>query len=284
MKEDVLVVAFDGMDKELIEKFGLQNLVQEEVGTIDNKSDVENVKTAELFATFITGQTSYIHNISDRNNWTDPRKGKIVDVLTPGILVDNVRGFHRLRDTLMTLLDVRLETYNKDDIECTTIFEEIENSKPLFIPAYNESLFMDTGASKLPLKYGYGSEVLPEYYDDYEYSRRKREFMRPVNKFYDFCMVHFQRPDFHQHFYGDKHVRYEEEKLKDLYEEMDEFAAKILEFFSEDFETIIFMSDHGLPTEEEHNENAFYSSNKKLFPNKTPKMSEFKDKIKTRMR
>lgn len=283
MDEGTLVVAFDGLDKELVEKFNLENIIQEEVGTIDNRTDVQNIKTAELFATFITGESSEVHKISDRNNWTNSKKGRIVDLLTPDRFVDNIRGFHRLRSTLMTLLNVRLKTYNKEDIRCTTIFEDIENSRPLFVPSYNESLFMETGASKLPLKYGYGSDTLPEYYDDYEYSRRKREFMSEVNRYYDFCMVHFQRPDFHQHFYGDQEIRYDEEKLDKLYKEMDQFAGEILEFFGDDFETIIFMSDHGLPTTEAHNENAFYSSNTELFPQNTPKMSDFKSRIQKKL-
>lgn len=39
------------------------------------------------------------------------------------------------------------------------------------------------------------------------------------------------------------------------------------------------MSDHGLPTEEGHNENAFYSCNRELFGSETPKITDFHDRI-----
>lgn len=93
-------------------------------------------------------------------------------------------------------------------------------------------------------------------------------------------MVHIFRPDLHQHCYGDPNLStYDENKLKNLYNETDELAERILEYFEEDYDKIIFMSDHGLPTETEHNENAFYSCNEELFHNKTPHITDFHDKI-----
>lgn len=49
----------------------------------------------------------------------------------------------------------------------------------------------------------------------------------------------------------------------------------------EGFDTVLFVSDHGLPDVEKggHNENAFYSCNKELFGDKTPHITDFHDKI-----
>lgn len=72
------------------------------------------------------------------------------------------------------------------------------------------------------------------------------------------------------------------EKVKETYHEMDELAGEIIERAEENgFDTIIFMSDHGLPTVEEggHNENAFYSCNHELFGDKTPHITDFHDRI-----
>ena len=93
-------------------------------------------------------------------------------------------------------------------------------------------------------------------------------------------MCHLHRTDHHQHQYGDPSIStYDEEKLQDLYEETDDLAGRIVGFFEEDYDYIIFMSDHGLPTEKEHNENAFYSCNKELFGDETPHITDFHDKI-----
>lgn len=72
------------------------------------------------------------------------------------------------------------------------------------------------------------------------------------------------------------------EKVEETYHEADRFAGEILEKAEENgFETVIFMSDHGLPDVEEggHNENAFYSCNHELFGEETPHITDFHDKI-----
>ena len=64
---------------------------------------------------------------------------------------------------------------------------------------------------------------------------------------------------------------------------MDELAKKIKQkALQKGYERIIFMSDHGLPAEEGHNENAFYSSNKELFGEEKPHITDFYDKFKHR--
>jgi hypothetical protein len=63
---------------------------------------------------------------------------------------------------------------------------------------------------------------------------------------------------------------------------MDEMAAEIQQKAEEEgFDTVLFISDHGLPDVENggHNENAFYSCNRELFGDKTPHVTDFHDKI-----
>lgn len=59
----VLVVAFDGLDKDFIEKFELENIQQKEYSELDNKSGISSIKTSELFASFITGDTWEEHGV-----------------------------------------------------------------------------------------------------------------------------------------------------------------------------------------------------------------------------
>jgi predicted AlkP superfamily pyrophosphatase or phosphodiesterase len=84
--------------------------------------------------------------------------------------------------------------------------------------------------------------------------------------------------DVAQHFYGDESLNVDKTKLRSVYKDIDNFAGRVKKYFSEDFDTIIFMSDHGLVTETGHNKNAFYSCNRPLFE-ESPDICDFHDKI-----
>jgi hypothetical protein len=277
--DSVLVVALDGLDKDLIEEFELENVKQSEFGGIDNKTGISSISTSELFASFITGETHQKHGIKGLN-YQKGIKQKLRSFLFPEVLLKNVRGTTRLKNAFNALFDTEDIRPNKSHLESESIFDQIENSKGDFIPSWNPSPYWQ--ALKFPELRSYDVDPKPlEYYwDSYEYQVRKNKLFRPVNKWFDFYMIHFHRPDAHQHFYGDKELStFDKDKLNALYNEIDELVGKIQEFFQDDYEYIIFMSDHGLPEEDEHNEKAFYSSNKALFPEKEPHITSFKSKI-----
>lgn len=73
MSENVLVVAFDGLDKEWIEEFELENIMQEEFGAIDNQTGMKNIYTSELFASFITGKNPQEHGIDGLTTWSNQK-------------------------------------------------------------------------------------------------------------------------------------------------------------------------------------------------------------------
>lgn len=278
-ENSVLVIAFDGLDAQLVEKFDLDYLVQGEHGTIDNKTDISQVKTSELFATFITGENYEEHGVKGLKTWENPYQGKFIEIVTNDFLQDNIRGFTRLEDVLKAVFDTKKYLPEKEDLDSKTFFDRIDNSKAMFVPGYDNSIMKETGAHRVPMRFGYVRKNLKKYYDSREYDFRKRSLLRPVNSWFDFLMCHFQRVDYHQHSYGDKDVNYNEEVLEEIYEETDELAEEIIEFFEDEYDYIIFMSDHGLPTEEGHNENAFYSCNIELFGDEIPHVTDFHDKI-----
>jgi hypothetical protein len=278
-RKSVLVVAFDGLDKELIEEFELEHIKQKEFGSIDNKTDISTISTSELFASFITGKTHKKHGIKGLN-YQKGIKQKLRSLLFPQTLLDRIRGATRLRNVFDALLDVEDIRPNKSHVETNTLFDKIKNSKADFIPSWNPSPYWQALTFTELREYDVNPKPLDYYWDTYEYSTRKSELFRPVKQWFDFYMVHFHRPDAHQHFYGDKNLStFDKDKLESLYNETDSLAEEIKNFFEEDYDYIIFMSDHGLPTENEHNENAFYSCNKKLFRDKTPHITDFHDKI-----
>ena len=283
MSNNVLVVAFDGLDKELIEEFDLENIQQSEFGAIDNQTGMKHIYTSELFASFITGETHEEHGIEHLTTWEDESKGRIIETVAPKSIVESTRGFHRIRETLKTLLKTDEVKFSEEHLEEETLFEKIDNSRGMYIPGYNPSVFWQLKAETLPLEYGYGADVAEEFWDTREYEFRKKnlfselenEIVSPRN----FLMVHLHRTDFHQHLYGDPTAVMDKDKLKKLYQETDDLAGEILEKAEGKYDIVIFMSDHGLPAKKGHNENAFYSSNTELFPNNTPKLTDFHDKI-----
>lgn len=286
--EKVLLVAFDGMDKRRVEKFELKNiyLETEEFGSIDNVTDVNEIKTAELFSTMITGQAIDGLDREGMKKTNHPLRKKILESLITGFVKKNVRGAVRLNKALLAALDVKRGDYTSADFEKDTLFEKIENSRPMFIPGYNPSKFWVSG--------GHRSIMSHEDFDKYdaielwksrEHRYRKEslfsELENDIVSPRDFLMCHFHLPDFFQHLKGDEQLNnYDEDFLRDLYRELDRLAGEIRDKALEnDYDAVVFMSDHGLPTASAHNENAFYSCNKELFPNKTPKIADFHDKI-----
>lgn len=276
--KSALVVAFDGMDLELIKEFGCDNLLSmQELGRIDNQSNVSCVKTSELFATFITGKDWRDHGVKGLSRAN--LRTSFLDTLLPQKLVNRVRGCNRVKKVLETGLKVNeLMLYDKTDLQVEAIFDEVDNSKALFVPGYNPSLFWKkNGLGVTMSNVDYEEHDLEYYWDEFEYNRRRRKFMRPVNDWFDFLMVHFHRVDAYQHIYGNPWENPDDySKLESLYLEMDEFAGSILDKFGSEYDTILFMSDHGLPTEKGHNENAFYSCNSQLFTRLVPDITDFK--------
>jgi hypothetical protein len=281
--QNVLVVAFDGLDIELIKKYDLENIPQAEFGTFDNSTGMSSIITSELFASFITGTNYEDHGVVALE--TTDRRQKLAEKMVPNFLLENVRGFYRIKESLKTFLGAdEGKRYTKDSLEQASLFEKIEGSRAMFVPSYNPSVFWAVGAEALPLKKGYSADETSRYYDSREYIHRKKQlFSELENEILEprsFLMCHFHRTDMYHHLYGDSDAHFDNEKLEKMYKETDKLAGKIKnKALEKGYDHIIFMSDHGLPNTDEHNENAFYSSNKKIFDDKNPHITDFHDRI-----
>lgn len=278
----MLVIAFDGLDSELVEEFELENLKQEYVGTIDNNSSVSCRKTSELFASFITGKTHTEHGVKGLKTWNNSRKGLFIDLLTKNYS-GNIRGFDRLRKTLKSALAADERYYQREDLQSETLFEKIENSRAMFVPSYNPSPFFRMNGIHGPLRHGYSPSKTLEIWNTREHHYRKRTLMQElesdITPIRDFLMCHFHRPDADQHMYPIKNEE-NKSKLMKSYRELDKLAGEIKEkALEKGYENILFMSDHGLPTDKAHNKNAFYSCNAEIFPEKEPHITDFYEVI-----
>lgn len=276
-KEKVLVVAFDGMDKKLIEDFDLENIPQKEFGEIDNSTGIYRRMTSELFASFITGETYEKHGIKDLKTSVS-RRNKFLKWLFPKPVLDYVKGTHTLRELLMDNKGKEELKYTKEDLEIDTIFEEIDASLPLYIPSYNPSMYWLSGIPHNVIKYFGHERFVEESRHDTELRLRKGSATQPAffdvsKEFWDFIMLHLHDPDAFQ----DTGIG----SLKEEYKRLDDIAGEILEEYSD--WTVIFMSDHGKPVHgagpHEHNKNAFYSCNMELFGDRRPHITDFHNKI-----
>lgn len=92
--DNLVIIAFDGADKELIEEFNLESIKQKEFGAIDNSSGIKYRYTCELFASFITGETYEKHGVIKlRKTDKNPLRRSLTGGLVPRYLVKNFRGF-----------------------------------------------------------------------------------------------------------------------------------------------------------------------------------------------
>lgn len=267
----VLVVAFDGLDYDLIQEYGLENVKQQEFGTIDNSTGVSSIVTDELFASFITGKTWEEHGVRGLNRIESPVLKRIEDLNRYGFF----QKFRSIRERIYEILPfVKGDTrgYTKKDIESETLFDIIENSEAIDVPSYN------IGYSYQILRHlDHGLDKVSEELDRFT-KWKKWELFEAMEEDHDFLMAHFHKPDHIHHWFWEIDRM---EKVEKTYEEIDELAGEIIQKAEGEFDTIIFFSDHGLPEVEEggHNEKAFYSCNHELFPDSTPHITDFFDRI-----
>lgn len=266
----VLVVSFDGMDYDLINKFELEHVKQEEFGRIDNDTGVKVRVTSELFASFLTGETWEEHGIIGLKTYPNKYISKIEDF-------NKHKPFRKtigLREKLyknLPFLDARKRKVVKEDYEQETFLDKVEKSEDIGVRAYSKGYSGNT----LEILEEFGIEESIKENRRLEKAKERELFEEIENGDADVVMAHFHFADSAQHKYWEIGKK---EKVKQIYRELDELAGRIKKEADGKYELIIFMSDHGLPTENAHNKNAFYSLNKKLGLEK-PHITDFHDII-----
>jgi hypothetical protein len=283
MQDKTLVIAFDGMDNDLIERYNLEEIKQSEFGSIDNHTGMNSLMTSELFASFITGKTWREHGVTGLDRKEDEQAMEKVNKIISEDKADSFKGLRTLREILKSIFkpgkDVK---YTKEDLEEDTVFDKIDNSRAMFVPGYNPSkIWAAEGCGISLLGYGYSVQEVEKFLWGREFSYRKSQLLHEIGNEIvsprDFLMCHFHITDWIHHLYADEKAgRQDEEKVKDAYKKIDRFAGEIKKKAEKSaYDRIIFMSDHGLPEGEQHNQNAFYSCNQELFPEKEPRITDF---------
>lgn len=266
----VIIVAFDGMDYEMIKEHNLDNIPQEEFGEI-SLDGVNSVKTTELFTTFITGETYEKHGVKGikKKIFGNPYLEKVDSLLSRTYIGTKTVILRQALYESINSIDYMEKAHRKEDYELETIFEKVDAGKALFVPGYNPEMEWASGFPMTSLEKGFTRDQVVEKMRELT-KRRLEKFWNLNHGFWDLVMLHVHDPDEVHHMFLED---YEED-----YRRLDNIAGEIIDEFGEE-NTVIFMSDHGFPTKFAHNENAFYSCNKELFGEKVPNITDFHDKI-----
>lgn len=261
MAKDLLIIAFDGLDYELIQEFECESIVQQEFGKIDNNTDIPLRSTDPLFTSFLTGKTPKEHSVTGMSRYDNTLIERFENRLDKHQLFINFKG---VREGLYQMLGVSPRKYTSGDI-IGTPFTEITDSYTINVPVLDQGNRQDPNILlKSP---NMGLEDVREAVDK-KFDIARRAFLSVLSENYELVFCHFHKADYYQHIYeGDV------DRLKPVYEELDRLAKDVKT--ESGFETVLFMSDHGLPEGRHHNTNAFYSFNREVGL-KTPHITDFK--------
>lgn len=270
-----LIVAFDGLDYELIRRYDCQNIIQSHFGRVDNTTGISSRITPELFASFITGKNYRDHGVFGFYKWGNKLYLLVERLAHLFIKGDSLLTRRLVRWTNRTFepLGGNTRYYNRNDLDVPTIFDQIPNSRALFVPSYcSESVVFFQKAFMEGGEVAEARAMLDEAFNE-----RRKVFFDEVEKGYDLLMYYIFKVDGYQHLFYDS-VR-DEKVIRSLYLEMDQYAREVKErALEEGFEWILFMSDHGVPEGVQHNKNAFFSSNLKMDVQQ-PKITDFFEMI-----
>nr|EGQ40809.1 MAG: type I phosphodiesterase / nucleotide pyrophosphatase [Candidatus Nanosalinarum sp. J07AB56] len=261
------------MDYKLIQKLGVKSLTDmEKFESYNNSTGMTTIITNELWASFITGKTWREHGIISKNRPESELLFK-VEKLNRFWWWRKFQGIRHKIYGWIPFLSSGNRKYTRQDLKSRTMFEQVHSSKAIDVRSYNVGYNYDL---MTPLEFDLSLAV--EELDRLT-NWKKQELFDSMGKDHDLVMAHFHKPDHIHHWFWEVGKM---DKVEETYHEMDEMAAEIKEKAEkEGFDTVLFVSDHGLPDVENggHNENAFYSCNKELFGDKTPHITDFHDKI-----
>lgn len=265
----IIIIAFDGLDYKKIQKYECENIMQQEFGRISLEG--MDMLTGPLWSSFITGMYPEEHGVQKTMNWTDQRVQKFENLMSKIPFTGFWKGirwtiFRNLDSLNAEVVGAYRENLDVDE----TIFEDFKPSISLNVPGQN----INTALSSIIISRALGEDApipkeVMERDIDAEHLKRKEETFEAL-KNYDFALLisHFHKSDFMQHLYG-----FSDEKERELYEEFDNLADKILQHTNED-DLVIFCSDHGLE-DGGHRDQAFYSLNYAL-DLESPHITEFR--------
>jgi predicted AlkP superfamily pyrophosphatase or phosphodiesterase len=246
----ILILAYDGLEYDLVEKWNLRNLMQKTHGKFDAPISPKFGKphTPSAWASFITGKKIEEHGIDGW--WT---YGKFLDWLGYKPPLRWIKNKRRV----LWKLGIKPRTFSRRDWKCETIFDMVKSSIALNIPAYNE-----------PTKYHeWLNDSLRKSLRDYEetiwkiHEIRKTQLMENLDKEWKLLMAWFDLADLLGHIHLVKRLG----RLRLAYRELDRLSRDVKRLLPRDTVCLI-VSDHGMwdsgdGVTGDHSNHAFWSLN-----------------------
>jgi len=265
----VVILAYDGLEYDLVVKWKLKNIMQEYYGKYEAPISPKRGKpfTPNAWVSFITGLPPEVHGVDDW--WSF---GKILDWLRFHPPFIWIKGKRMILKKLG--IKIKPKVVGKEYIKYDTIFDLVKPSIPLFIPAYNEPV-------EPHIEYGLALEKgVREYIRTIWkwHNIRKETLFKNLDKDWKLLMIWFDIADVLGHVCI---VKCRNELFK-AYLDLNSIAKRVRDKL--DNETaILIVSDHGMEVTADgvtgdHSKYGFWSLNVK--PPLTPKkITDFKNMI-----
>lgn len=226
----IIMISFDALEYELVERYNCKILMQEEYGKID--------------------LDPYLDNRPEGRGSGNPLTPGVYSVFITGEVPEDWNVMFREFDKLYK-----------------TIFQLSKKALAIDVPAYckyNKSWMDKLTGSRLVKKYWDKEISLQDTEQEYyKYMDIKASYANLVKLLgYDLVMFYFKEPDKLQHMYYD-YDKYEK-NFKRLYNKMEDLTMQIISSFPEEDTLIIVFSDHGSNLAGTHSQYGFWSSNKPL--------------------
>lgn len=254
----VLILAYDGLDYDLVETLSLRNILQREHGKVEVPivGGIDDPSTPIVWTSFITGESPEVHGVDMPQMWDNEFDGL-------RSFVRRHRGVHNILKRFKVGQKVREATGarssfpSRKNIKVDTFFEVVKPSVALGVPVYNKNL-----EEIYPIGDVMRARQDPEYLPVFE-ERVRGIFDEEVETLFDaidgewrLLMVHLHITDLFGHaFWGT-------EKVATLYEEMDLLTKRVKARLRED-DLVLIISDHGM-SKLGHTKKGFYSFNVKI--------------------
>jgi len=254
----VLILAYDGLDHDLVETLSLRNILQREHGKVEVPivGGIDDPSTPIVWTSFITGEPTEVHGVDMPQMWDNEFDGL-------RSFVRRHRGVHNILKRFKVGQKVREATGarssfpSRKNIKVDTFFEVVKPSVALGVPVYNKNL-----EEIYPIGDVMRARQDPEYLPVFE-ERVRGIFDEEVKTLFDtlegewrLLMVHLHITDLFGHaFWGT-------EKVATLYEEMDLLTKRVKARLRED-DLVLIISDHGM-SKLGHTKKGFYSFNVKI--------------------
>lgn len=246
----VLVVILGGLDHQFLSEWKCPNLRMDQWGPVVvdeiwNLRDVATPITAQL----ITGKTWRESGIADRKKKIVVYKSRFAQWLEEGPLMKIAfkrEGRHRLYEFLRW---ARIDSHNftRHDLKCSTLFDQVQESKAVYVPAYNPEPSWALGRNILdPRRFpAFGFDGALDLRDKNFAWRKKRFFEVLDQEPTQLLMTQFQYIDSTQHLYLSYSDEPQMDKVEEAYWYMDEFVGEIRRRAKHKYDRILLISDNG---------------------------------------